>query len=68
MKLGKDEVNTGNGFKLLWRGIIGLFMLFILFGKWFWHFTLWFGKIFMKFGESYGKHMDKKLKDIDKKY
>ncbi len=66
MKLGKDEVNTVNGFKLLWKGIKGLFMLILIFGKVVFRFFLWFGKVSMKFGESYSKSMDKKMNKIDK--
>ena len=65
-KIGKEEVNVGNGFKLLWKGIIGLFMLVILFGKWFCRFALLFGKVFMKFGKAYEDNMDKRMKKIDK--
>ena len=65
-KIGQEEVNANNSFKLLWKGIIGLFMLVIIFGKWFWRFTIWFGKVFMKFGKAYGDGMDKRMKKIDK--
>ena len=65
-KIGEEEVNVNNGFKLLWKGIIGLFMLVILFGKWFLHFAIWFGKVFMKFGKAYEDNMDKRMKKVDK--
>ncbi|KKN77148.1 hypothetical protein LCGC14_0363450 [marine sediment metagenome] len=66
MKFGEDEVNSGNGIRLVWKGLKGLAMLMLIFGKIMFKFFLWFGKVFMKFGESYGKSMDKKMKNIDK--
>ena len=68
MKIGEHDVTLKNGFILFWKGLIGLFLLLIIFGKWFLAFFLWFGKIFMKVGEGYEKKMDKKMKEYDKAY
>jgi hypothetical protein len=62
VKIGQDEVNVGNGFKLLWKGIIGLLILVTIFGKWFWVFILKCGKLFMNFGESQSKRIDKEMR------
>ena len=67
MKVGNDEVNVKNGFKLLWKGLIGLFMVSAVVANGIWRFSVLCGKVFLKLGESYSKSMDMQMKYTSKK-